>query len=73
MKLNIITGAGVVPCSGPKRSLRLSPIVQIMFSIRSFEIGENILRNQSYEICIPARESNHIHHRDSFTIFSQIS
>ena len=37
-----ITAAGVVPCGGPKRSPRISSIVQIMFSFSSFEIREGI-------------------------------
>ena len=41
-----ITAAGVVPCGGPKKSPRTSSVVQIIFSVRSFEISEDILRNQ---------------------------
>ena len=41
-----ITAAGVVPCGGPKKSSRISSIVQIIFSFWSFEISEGILRNQ---------------------------
>ena len=40
------TAAGVVPCGGPKKSSRTSSIVQIIFSFWSFEISDNILRNQ---------------------------
>ena len=42
----LITAAGVVPCGGPKKCPRTSSIVQIIFSFWSFEISENILRNQ---------------------------
>ena len=42
-----ITAAGVVPCGGRKKSPRTSSIVQIIFSFWSFEIGEDILRNQN--------------------------
>ena len=38
-----ITAAGVVPCSGPKKSPRTSFIVQIIFHVWSFEINGNIL------------------------------
>ena len=41
-----ITSAGVVPSGGPKMSPSTSSIVQIIFSIWSFEISEDILRNQ---------------------------
>ena len=44
--LSAITGAGVVPCGGPKTSPRISSIVQIIFFFWSFEISEDILRNQ---------------------------
>ena len=40
------TAAGVVPCGGHKKSPRTSSIVQIIFSFWSFEICEDILRNQ---------------------------
>ena len=33
-------------CGGPKKSPRTSSIVQIIFSFSSFEIREDILRNQ---------------------------
>ena len=45
-----ITAAGVVPCGGPKKSPRTSSIVQIIFSFWSFEISEDILRNQKFII-----------------------
>ena len=45
-----ITAAGVVPCGGPIMSPRTSSIVQIIFSFRSFEISEGILRNQKFII-----------------------
>ena len=45
-----ITAAGVVPCGGPKKSPRTSSIVQIIFSLWSFEISEGILRNQKFII-----------------------
>ena len=35
-----------MPCGGSKKSPRTSSIVQIIFSFWSFEISENILRNQ---------------------------
>ena len=41
-----ITAFGTVPCGGPKRSPRTSSIVQIIFSFWSFEISEDIRRNQ---------------------------
>ena len=41
-----ITAAGVAPCGGSKNSSRTSSIVKIIFSFRSFEISEGILRNQ---------------------------
>ena len=41
-----ITAAGVVLCGGPKKSPRRSSIVQVIFSFWSFEISEDILRNQ---------------------------
>ena len=41
-----ITAAGGVPCGGPKKSPRTSSIVQVIFSFWSFEISEDILRNQ---------------------------
>ena len=37
-----ITTAGAVPCGGPKKSPRTSPMVQIIFLFRSFEISKNI-------------------------------
>ena len=45
-----IIAAGVVPCGGPKKSPRTSSIVQIIFSFRSFEISEDILRNHKFII-----------------------
>ena len=33
-------------CGGPKKSPRLSPIVQIIFSFWSFEINEGILKTE---------------------------
>ena len=41
---------GVVPCVGPKKSPRTSSIVQVIFSFWSFEISEDILRNQTFII-----------------------
>ena len=41
-----ITADDVVPCGDPKKSPRSSSIVQIIFSVWSFEISEYILRNQ---------------------------
>ena len=45
-----VTAAGVVPCGGPKKSPRISSIVQVIFSLRSFEVSEDILRNQKFII-----------------------
>ena len=45
--LSAITAAGVVPCGGPKKSPRTLSIVQVIFSFWSFEISEDILRNQN--------------------------
>ena len=45
-----ITAAGVVPCGGRKKSPRTSSIVQVIFSFWSFEIREDILRNQKFII-----------------------
>ena len=42
----MITAAGVVPCGGPKMSPRTSSIEQVIFSFRSLEISEDILRNK---------------------------
>ena len=41
-----ITAAGVVPCGGRKKYLRISSVVQRVFSCWSFEISEGILRIQ---------------------------
>ena len=41
-----ITAAVVLPYGGPKKSPRTSSIVQFIFSFWSFEISEDILRNQ---------------------------
>ena len=35
-----------MPCGGPKKSHRTSSNVQVIFSFWSFEISEDILRNQ---------------------------
>ena len=40
----------LLPCGGPKKSPRASSIVQVIFSFRSFEISEDILRNQKFII-----------------------
>ena len=40
----------VQTCGGPKKSPRTSFIVQIIFSFWSFEISEDILRNQKFII-----------------------
>ena len=45
-----ITAAGVVPYRGRKKSPRTSSIVQVIFSFWSFEISEDILRNQKFVI-----------------------
>ena len=47
---NITSLAGVVPCGGPKKSPRTSSIEHIIFSFWSFEISEDILRNQKFII-----------------------
>ena len=39
-----------MPCGGPKKSPRTSSIVQVIFSSWSFEISEDILRNQKFTI-----------------------
>ena len=45
--LFVIAAAGVVPCGGPKSPLSCTlSIVQIIFTFWSFEISEDILRNQ---------------------------
>ena len=41
-----ISAADFVLCGGPKKSPRTSFIVQVIFSFWSFEISEDILRNQ---------------------------
>ena len=45
--LFVITAAGAVPCGGRKKSPRTSSIVQSIYSFWSFEISEDILRNQN--------------------------
>ena len=45
--LFFITAAGVVSCGGPKKSLRTSFIVQIIFFFTSFEISKNIQSTQN--------------------------
>ena len=45
-----ITAAGVVPCGGPKRYQRTSPIVQILFYFWSFEISGYTLRIQKLDL-----------------------
>ena len=45
--LCLIGGIGVVPCGGRKTTPRTSSIVQILFSVWSFEISEGIQRNQN--------------------------
>ena len=42
-----ITAASVVPCGGPKKSLRASPVVQIIFSFRSFEFNKDFQSGQN--------------------------
>ena len=44
----LFTAACVVPCGGPKKSRHTSSIVQIIFSFWSFEISDDILRNQKF-------------------------
>ena len=46
--LFVVTAAGDVPCGGPKKQYRTSSIymVQFIFFFWSFEIQQNILRNQ---------------------------
>ena len=48
--LLLLHAAGVVLCDGPKKSPRTSPIVQIIFSVWSFEISQGILRNFKFII-----------------------
>ena len=45
-----ITAAGVVPWGGPKKSLRTSSIVQIIFLFRSFEISKDIQSFQNTHV-----------------------
>ena len=45
-----ITAGGVVPCGGPKKSTRISSIVQIIFLFRSFEISKNIKSVQNTHV-----------------------
>ena len=47
-----ITADGVVPCGGPKKSPRISSIVQIIFYVWFFEINGNILRIQKLGLCL---------------------
>ena len=44
------TAVCVVQCDGHKTSPRTSTIVQSIFCFRSFEVNENILRNQKLMI-----------------------
>ena len=46
----VITAAGVVPCGGPKRFPLTPSLVQITFSVWSFEISECILRNYKFSL-----------------------
>ena len=48
--LFVITAAVVVPCGGPIKSPRTIFIVQITYSFLSFEVSEDILRNQEIDI-----------------------
>ena len=45
-----ITAAVVVPCGCPKKSPRISSIVQIIFLIRSFEISKGIQSVQTTHV-----------------------
>ena len=45
-----ISAAGVVHCGGPKKSPRTSSILQIIFFFWSFDIREDILRNQNLSV-----------------------
>ena len=58
MVLGQFMTAGVVPCGDPKKSPRTSSIVQIILSFRSFEISEDILRNQKFIIGLDSFLSN---------------
>ena len=40
------TAAGAVSCGGPRKSVRTSSVVRILFFFWSFEISEGILRNK---------------------------
>ena len=54
-----ITEAGVLPCGGPKKSLRTSSIVHIIFSFWSFEISEGILNYQKFIIGLDTFSNQH--------------
>ena len=54
-----MTAAGVVPCGGPIKSARTSSIVQIIFSFWSFQISEDILRNQKFLIGLDSFSNQH--------------
>ena len=46
-------------CGGPKKSPRTSSIAQIIFSFWSFEISEDILRNQKLIIGLDSFSNQH--------------
>ena len=55
------TAADVVPCGGPTKSPRISSIVQIISFFWSFEISEDILRNQIFIIGLDSFLTNVLH------------
>ena len=64
-----ITTPGVVPCGGPKKSPRTSSIVQIIFSFWSFEISEDILRNQKFIIGLDSFSNQRSMYSDPFGLY----
>ena len=68
--LFVVTAADIVLVGGPKKKPRTSSIVQFMFLFWSFEISENILRNQKILYpCILNRFSLLGPHLDCLTAF----
>ena len=63
-----ITAAGVVPCGGPK-SL---PVVHIIFSIWSFEISEDILRNQKIIIGLDSFSNHRLTNLAPFGLYQSL-
>ena len=56
-----VTAAGVVSWGGPKKCPRTSYKVQILFSFRSFDISESILRNQKIIIGLESFSKQRFH------------